>query len=65
QGLRRPVPGARGGVRRQLRRSDAGRAGGVRTPLTAYVPARAEVVVLGLVVAVSGLLTALPVPIRW
>ncbi|WP_328441329.1 CopD family protein [Streptomyces sp. NBC_00444] len=34
-------------------------------PLTACSPARAEVVVLGLVVAVSGLLTALPVPIRW
>ncbi|MGW7379939.1 CopD family protein [Streptomyces sp. NPDC054794] len=34
-------------------------------PLTAYTPARAEVVVLGVVVAVSGLLTALPVPIRW
>ncbi|MGX1565991.1 CopD family protein [Streptomyces sp. NPDC055506] len=34
-------------------------------PLTACAPARAEVVALGLVVAVSGLLTALPVPIRW
>ncbi|MFE9683892.1 CopD family protein [Streptomyces sp. NPDC006285] len=34
-------------------------------PLTAYSPARAEVVVLGLVVAVSALLTAVPVPIRW
>ncbi|KOG19787.1 CopD family protein [Streptomyces viridochromogenes] len=34
-------------------------------PLTACSPARAEVVVLGVVVAVSGLLTALPVPIRW
>ncbi|MFJ6661525.1 CopD family protein [Streptomyces sp. NPDC091377] len=34
-------------------------------PLSAYVPARAEVVALGVVVAVSGLLTALPVPIRW
>ncbi|MFJ5778499.1 CopD family protein [Streptomyces sp. NPDC093094] len=34
-------------------------------PLTACVPARGEVAVLGLVVAVSGLLTALPVPIRW
>lgn len=34
-------------------------------PLTAYVPARAEVVVLGVVVAVSGVLTALPLPIRW
>ncbi|MEU9581342.1 CopD family protein [Streptomyces chilikensis] len=34
-------------------------------PLSAWVPARAEVVVLGLVVAASGLLTALPVPIRW
>lgn len=34
-------------------------------PLTACSPARAEVVALGVVVAVSGLLTALPVPIRW
>jgi putative copper export protein len=34
-------------------------------PLTACVPARAEVALLGLVVAASGLLTALPVPIRW
>ncbi|MFF7354495.1 MULTISPECIES: CopD family protein [Streptomyces] len=34
-------------------------------PLTAYQPARAEVIVLGAVVAVSGLLTALPLPIRW
>ncbi|MFJ8273718.1 CopD family protein [Streptomyces sp. NPDC094154] len=34
-------------------------------PLTAYAPARAEVAVLGAVVAVSGLLTALPLPIRW
>lgn len=34
-------------------------------PLTACAPARAEVVALGVVVAVSGLLTALPVPIRW
>ncbi|GAB2737849.1 CopD family protein [Streptomyces bullii] len=34
-------------------------------PLSACSPARAEVVALGLVVAVSGLLTALPVPIRW
>ncbi|WP_030248813.1 MULTISPECIES: CopD family protein [unclassified Streptomyces] len=34
-------------------------------PLTAVAPARAEVVALGLAVAVSGLLTALPVPIRW
>lgn len=33
--------------------------------LSACVPARAEVVALGLVVAVSGLLTALPLPIRW
>ncbi|MER5951070.1 CopD family protein [Streptomyces sp. NPDC001904] len=31
----------------------------------AYVPARAEVVVLGIVVAVSAVLTALPLPIRW
>ncbi|MFI8858747.1 CopD family protein [Streptomyces prasinus] len=34
-------------------------------PLSAGGPARAEVYVLALVVAVSGLLTALPVPIRW
>ncbi|MFI6566426.1 CopD family protein [Streptomyces sp. NPDC050534] len=34
-------------------------------PLTACSPARAEVAVLGAVVAVSGLLTALPLPIRW
>lgn len=34
-------------------------------PLTARSPARAEVGVLALVIAVSGLLTALPVPIRW
>lgn len=34
-------------------------------PLTACSPARAEVAVLGGVVVVSGLLTALPLPIRW
>ncbi|MGW4083270.1 CopD family protein [Streptomyces sp. NPDC004822] len=34
-------------------------------PLTACTPARAEVVALAWVVALSGLLTALPVPIRW
>ncbi|MFF0018679.1 CopD family protein [Streptomyces sp. NPDC005374] len=34
-------------------------------PLAACVPARVEVVALGLVVVVSGLLTALPHPIRW
>ncbi|MFD8522885.1 CopD family protein [Streptomyces capillispiralis] len=34
-------------------------------PSTAAAPARAEVHALGVVVAVSGLLTALPVPIRW
>ncbi|MFD9442984.1 CopD family protein [Streptomyces sp. NPDC060006] len=34
-------------------------------PLTAHSPARAEVVVLGLVVTVSAVLTAVPVPIRW
>ncbi|MEU6684776.1 CopD family protein [Streptomyces sp. NPDC046832] len=44
-------------ARRRLRRA--------ADPLTACVPARAEVVVLGLAVAASGLLTALPVPIRW
>ncbi|GAA2602738.1 CopD family protein [Streptomyces lienomycini] len=41
------------------------RLGRAADPLTACSPARAEVVVLGVVVAVSGLLTALPVPIRW
>ncbi|MER6573028.1 CopD family protein [Streptomyces sp. NPDC001093] len=34
-------------------------------PLTACAPARAELIALGAVVAVSGLLTALPLPIRW
>ncbi|AVH59492.1 MULTISPECIES: CopD family protein [Streptomyces] len=34
-------------------------------PLSACAPARAEVVALGVVVAVSGVLTALPPPIRW
>ncbi|MES5822636.1 CopD family protein [Streptomyces sp. RG80] len=34
-------------------------------PLTAASPARAEVVALGAAVLMSGLLTALPVPIRW
>ena len=34
-------------------------------PLSASSPARAEMYLLALVVAVSGLLTALPVPIRW
>ncbi|NGN63359.1 hypothetical protein G5C51_05485 [Streptomyces sp. A7024] len=34
-------------------------------PMAAYPPARAEVVLLGAVVAVSALLTAVPVPIRW
>lgn len=34
-------------------------------PAAAFAPARAEVVVLGVVVAVSALLTAVPVPIRW
>ncbi|MFI1735357.1 CopD family protein [Streptomyces acidicola] len=34
-------------------------------PLSACSPARAEVVALGVVVAVSAVLTALPVPIRW
>ncbi|MEV5737245.1 CopD family protein [Streptomyces sp. NPDC052292] len=34
-------------------------------PLTAYAPARAEAIALGAVVVVSGLLTALPLPIRW
>lgn len=44
-------------ARRRLRRA--------ADPLTACAPARAEVAALGLAVAVSGLLTALPVPIRW
>ncbi|MGW1748137.1 CopD family protein [Streptomyces sp. NPDC002092] len=34
-------------------------------PLTACSPARVEVAALGVVVLVSGLLTALPLPIRW
>ncbi|MER6424798.1 CopD family protein [Streptomyces sp. NPDC001137] len=34
-------------------------------PLTACSPARMEVAALGVVVLVSGLLTALPLPIRW
>ncbi|MFC9847581.1 CopD family protein [Streptomyces sp. NPDC060223] len=34
-------------------------------PLSACSPARAEVVALGIVVVVSGVLTAVPVPIRW
>ncbi|MFC3350776.1 CopD family protein [Streptomyces echinoruber] len=34
-------------------------------PLTACLPARVEVVALGAVVAVSGLLTALPLPLPW
>ncbi len=41
------------------------RLGRAADPLTACSPARAEVVALGVVVAVSGLLTAVPVPIRW
>ncbi|GGY36413.1 CopD family protein [Streptomyces djakartensis] len=44
-------------ARRRLRRA--------ADPLTAVAPAWAEVVALGLAVALSGLLTALPVPIRW
>jgi putative copper export protein len=38
---------------------------GSRDPLTTSSPAAAEVTVLGVVVAVSALLTSLPVPIRW
>lgn len=34
-------------------------------PLSACSPARAEVLALGVVVVVSGVLTALPLPIRW
>ncbi|MFE5817444.1 CopD family protein [Streptomyces sp. NPDC056479] len=41
------------------------RLGRAADPLSACSPARAEVVTLGVVVALSGLLTALPVPIRW
>ncbi|TDT25870.1 putative copper export protein [Streptomyces sp. BK208] len=41
------------------------RLGRAADPLAACSPARAEVAALGVVVAVSGLLTALPVPIRW
>ncbi|MFJ8543577.1 CopD family protein [Streptomyces sp. NPDC093586] len=41
------------------------RLGRAADPLSACSPARGEVVALGVVVAVSGLLTALPVPIRW
>ncbi|MCD7437964.1 CopD family protein [Streptomyces lincolnensis] len=41
------------------------RLGRAADPLSACSPARAEVVALGMVVAVSGLLTALPLPIRW
>ncbi|WP_419992480.1 CopD family protein [Streptomyces boninensis] len=44
-------------ARRRLRRA--------AEPLAAYPPARAEVILLGAVVAVSALLTAVPVPIRW
>ncbi|MFJ4815079.1 CopD family protein [Streptomyces sp. NPDC088801] len=44
-------------ARRRLRRA--------ADPLTACAPARAEVAFLGLAVVASGLLTALPVPIRW
>jgi putative copper export protein len=36
-----------------------------KDPLGACSPARAEIVALGVVVAVSGLLTALPLPVRW
>lgn len=43
-------------ARRRLRRA--------ADPLGACVPARAEVVALGVVVAVSAVLTALPLPIR-
>ncbi|MFE1953595.1 CopD family protein [Streptomyces sp. NPDC059524] len=38
---------------------------GARLRTRAYVPARAEVVVLGAVVVVSAVLTAVPLPIRW
>ncbi|MFE9766233.1 CopD family protein [Streptomyces sp. NPDC005808] len=38
---------------------------GTADPLGACSPARAEVVALGVVVVVSGVLTAVPLPIRW
>ncbi|MEV7346717.1 CopD family protein [Streptomyces sp. NPDC093544] len=38
---------------------------GATDPLGACSPARAEVVALGVVVVVSGVLTAVPLPIRW
>ncbi|POX42705.1 hypothetical protein C3486_03800 [Streptomyces sp. Ru73] len=44
-------------ARLRLRRAD--------DPLSACAPARAELVLLGTTVAVTALLTALPVPIRW
>ncbi|MFG2503721.1 CopD family protein [Streptomyces sp. NPDC048441] len=44
-------------ARRRLRRA--------ADPVSAYPPARGELIVLGVVVAVSALLTALPLPIRW
>ncbi|MEU6122721.1 CopD family protein [Streptomyces sp. NPDC047123] len=44
-------------ARRRLRRAADG--------IAACAPARAEVIALGLVVVVSALLTAVPVPIRW
>ncbi|MER5492723.1 CopD family protein [Streptomyces sp. NPDC002490] len=53
---------ARQRLRRVARRRRRARPG---DPLAAFAPARAEVAVLGLVVAVSALLTAVPVPIRW
>ncbi|MFD4632990.1 CopD family protein [Streptomyces sp. NPDC058284] len=44
-------------ARRRLRRTE--------DRLSAYVPARGEVLALGVVVVLSALLTAVPVPIRW
>jgi putative copper export protein len=41
------------------------RLGRAADPLTACAPARAEVAVLAVVITMSGLLTALPLPIRW
>jgi putative copper export protein len=55
----RPRPGVPARIRDLLR------PGGPGDPLTACAPARVEVAVLGVVVAASALLTALPVPIRW
>ncbi|MGX2997980.1 CopD family protein [Streptomyces sp. JNUCC 64] len=57
---------ARARLRRAARRRGRhGRRARPADPLAAYAPARVEVALLALVVAVSALLTAVPVPIRW